>query len=150
VERNLTILIAEDSEDDAYFLRRAMEKIGWKNPVQILTDGGEVMDYLKGDGQYEDRSRYPFPSVMFIDIKMPRVNGFEVLKWLKEHEQCKVVPTIVFSSSDEPEDIERAYQLGANAYFVKPATADKLERMLRCAYDFWGLCAKPRVPVRCV
>jgi CheY-like chemotaxis protein len=150
VERNLTILIAEDSEDDAYFLRRAMEKIGWKNPVQILTDGGEVMDYLKGDGQYEDRSRYPFPSVMFIDIKMPRVNGFEVLKWLKEHEQCKVVPTIVFSSSDEPEDIERAYQLGANAYFVKPATADKLERMLRCAYDFWGLCAKPRVPVKCV
>jgi CheY-like chemotaxis protein len=150
VERNLTILIAEDSEDDAYFLRRAMEKIGWKNPVQMLTDGGEVMDYLKGDGQYEDRSRYPFPSVMFIDIKMPRVNGFEVLKWLKEHEQCKVVPTIVFSSSDEPEDIERAYQLGANAYFVKPATADKLERMLRCAYDFWGLCAKPRVPVKCV
>ena len=127
-----------------------MEKIGWRNPVQILTDGREVMDYLKGDGPYEDRSRYPFPSVMFIDIKMPRVNGFEVLKWLKEHQQCKVVPIIVFSSSDEPEDIERAYQLGANAYFVKPATADKLERMLRCAYDFWGLCAKPRVPVKCV
>ena len=87
MERNLTILIAEDSDDDAYFLRRAMEKIGWTNPVQILTDGGEVMDYLKGDGPYQDRSRYPFPSVMFIDIKMPRVNGFEVLKWLKEHEQ---------------------------------------------------------------
>ena len=150
MDRNLTILIAEDSQDDAFFLERAFRKIGLKNPVQILTDGAEVLDYLKAQGKYENRTEFPFPSVMFIDIKMPRVSGFEVLQWLKDHQECKVIPTIVFSSSEQPEDIERAYQLGANAYFVKPNSTEQLADLLRSAYDFWSRCAKPRVPVKCV
>ncbi len=150
MDRNLTILIAEDSEDDAFFLERAFRKIGLKNPVQILTDGAEVLDYLKGQGNYENRAEYPFPSVMFIDLKMPRVNGFEVLQWLMDHPDCKVIPTMVFSSSEQPEDVERSYQLGANAYFVKPNTAEQLADLLRCACDFWARCAKPRVPTQCV
>ena len=150
MDRNLTILIAEDSQDDAFFLERAFRKIGMKNPVQILTDGAEVLDYLNAKGKYENRTKYPFPSVMFIDIKMPRVNGFEVLQWLKDHQECRVIPTMVFSSSEQPEDIERAYQLGANAYFVKPNSTEQLADLLRCAYDFWARCAKPRVPVKCV
>jgi CheY-like chemotaxis protein len=150
LDRNLTILIAEDSQDDAFFLERAFRKIGLKNPVQILTDGAAVMDYLKAEGKYSNRSEYPFPSVMFIDVKMPRVNGFEVLQWLQCHQQCKVIPTMVFSSSEQPEDIERAYQLGANAYIIKPNTTTELEEILRSAHDFWSRCAKPRMPVKCV
>ena len=134
MDRNLTILIAEDSEDDAFFLERAFRKIGLKNPVQILTDGAAVMDYLKAEGKFKDRSEYPFPSVLFLDIKMPRVSGFEVLHWLKENEQCKIIPTMVFSSSEQPEDIERAYQLGVNAYIVKPNKAEDLEVILRSTY----------------
>ena len=118
--------------------------------MQILTDGAEVLDYLKAQGKYKNRTEYPFPSVMFIDIKMPRVNGFEVLQWLKDHQDCKVIPTMVFSSSEHPEDIERAYQLGANAYLVKPNSTEQLADLLRCAYDFWARCAKPRVPMKCV
>jgi CheY-like chemotaxis protein len=150
VDRNLTILIGEDSADDAFFLQRGFRKIGLTNPVQILTDGEEVIDYLRAEGKFENRSEFPFPSVLFLDIKMPRVTGFQVLEWLRDHEKCRVIPTIVFSSSSEPKDIERAYHLGANAYFVKPATLDELQLMLRSAYDFWSQCAKPRVPVKCV
>jgi CheY-like chemotaxis protein len=150
LDRNLTILIAEDSQDDAFFLERAFRKIGLKNPVQILTDGAAVIDYLKAEGKYSNRSDYPFPSVMFIDVKMPRVNGFDVLQWLQDHQQCKVIPTMVFTSSEQPEDIERAYQLGANAYIVKPNTTAELEEILRSAHDFWSRCAKPRTPVKCV
>ena len=149
MDRNLTILIAEDSEDDALFLERAFRKIGMKNAVQILTDGQEVLHYLRGSGKYEDRHEFPFPSVLFTDIKMPRVNGFEVLEWFRDHPECKVIPTIVFSSSAQPEDVEQAYKLGANAYFVKPTSLAELEDMLRYAYEFWARCAKPRVPVRC-
>jgi CheY-like chemotaxis protein len=150
MDRNLTILIAEDSEDDGLFLERAFRKIGMQNAVQILTDGQEVLDYLRGTGKYKDRREFPFPSVLFTDIKMPRVNGFQVLEWLRDHPECKVIPTIVFSSSAQPEDVEQAYKLGANAYFVKPASLAELEDMMRYAYEFWARCAKPRVPVQCL
>ena len=150
VNRNLTILIAEDGEDDAFFLRRAMRKLGWTNPVQILTDGGEVLNYLKGEGKHHDRAQFPFPSVLFMDIKMPRVNGFEVLQWLRDHPECKVIPVIMFSTSGRPEEVERAYQLGANAYIVKPTTNEELQEILRSTFDFWSHCAKPPVPAHCV
>lgn len=149
MDRNLTILVAEDTEDDAFFLRRAFRAIGMKNPVQILTDGDKVLDYLRGEAEFCDRAKYPFPSVLFLDIKMPRVDGFGVLEWLRDHQQCKVIPTIMFSSSEQPEDVERAYQLGANAYFVKPVSSAELEDMMRYAYEFWARCAKPRVPKYC-
>ena len=150
MDRNLTILIGEDSEDDGFFLKRGFRNIGLKNPVQILTDGAKVIDYLRGEGEFEDRANFPFPSVLFLDIKMPRVDGFQVLEWLRDHQQCKVIPTLMFSSSDQPEDVERAYQLGANAYLEKPASLAELEDILRDAYHFWARCAKPRVPVYCV
>ena len=150
MERNLTILIAEDGEDDALFLRRAMKKLGWANPVHILTDGGEVMKYLKGEEKYRDRSHFPFPSVLFMDIKMPRVSGFDVLQWLRDHPGCRIIPIIMFSGSALVEDVERAYQLGANAYIVKPMGLDDLTAILKSTFDFWSKCAKPRVPDFCV
>jgi CheY-like chemotaxis protein len=150
MDRNLTILIGEDSEDDAIFLERGFRKIGLKNPVQILTDGGLVMDYLKGEGKFQNRREFPFPSVLFLDIKMPRVDGFQVLEWLRDHDNCKVIPTMMFSSSDQPEEVERAYKLGVNAYLVKPHSYDELEDLLRHAYEFWARCAKPKVPVYCI
>src|SRR5688572_23431444 len=150
MDRNLTILVAEDTEDDALFLERGFRKAGLRNPLQILTDGTEVLKYLKAEGKYEDRQKYPFPSVFFTDIKMPKLSGFEVLQWLRDHPECRIIPTIVFSSSAEPEDVKRAYQIGANAYFVKPTTLGELEEMVRYAYEFWARCAKPPIPVKCV
>ena|SRR5215204_4661376 len=136
-----TILIAEDMEDDAVLLERAFNLIGLANPVKVLKDGAEVIDYLRGANGYGDRIQFPVPRVLFTDLKMPVVDGFELLAWLREHPQHAVVPTIVFSSSGEPEDVKRAYDLGAHAYLVKPCSSDELQKMMRRVYEFWALSA---------
>lgn len=138
-----TILVAEDTEDDALLLERALQRVGLQNPVQVVTDGEELLDYLRGEGRYADRDVYPLPRMLFTDLKMPRVDGFEVLAWIQEHPECAVVPTIVFSNSSNPQDIQRAYELGAHAYLVKPSEVSRLEEMLRVTYEFWATCAKP-------
>jgi CheY-like chemotaxis protein len=149
MDRNLTILIAEDSENDARLLEMAIRDLGMKNPVRLLDDGRKVIDYLKGSGEYEDRKAFPFPSVLFLDLKMPRIGGFEILHWLKEHPRCSIIPVMILSNSGLEEDVKKAYELGANAYFVKPATFEDLKRMLHAAFEFWSWCAKPPVPERC-
>ncbi len=145
MDRNLTILIAEDNEDYAVVLQHAIKANGWTNPVRILPDGGEVIRYLCGEGEYADRAIHPFPSVMFLDVKMPGATGFDVLRWVKEHPECSVLPTLMLSSSDEEGDVKLAYELGANGYFMKPATLNDLRKMLQAIYDFWAWSLKPRV-----
>jgi CheY-like chemotaxis protein len=144
VDRNLTILIAEDSEDYALILQSAIKSLGWKNPVRMVHDGKEAINYLSGAGQYADREAYPFPSVMFVDIKMPQANGFDVLRWIGDHPERSVVPTIMLSSSDDERDVRLAYELGASAYMMKPADTNDLKAMLQTAYDFWARCSKPK------
>jgi CheY-like chemotaxis protein len=145
----MTILVVEDSHADAFFLERAIRKLGLKNPLRILTDGGTALAYLKGEGKFHDRREFPSPSVLFLDIGTPQADGFELLGWLRDNPQCRIMPIMVFSGSEDPEDIERAYQLGASAYLVKPNTGEELVDLLRSAYDFWSRCAKPRLPATC-
>jgi CheY-like chemotaxis protein len=145
MDRNLTILVAEDSEDYALVLESAMKAIGWKNPIRILPNGTEVIAYLSGEGKYSDREAYPFPSVMFVDIRMPQADGFDVLRWVRKHPKCSVLPTMMLSSSDEQKDVQLAYELGANGYLVKPADINDLKAMLRAAYEFWAWCEKPNM-----
>ena len=149
MDRNLTVLIAEDNEDDAFLLERAFRSIGLKNPIQIVADGEQVIAYLQGADKFADRQNYPFPSVVFLDLKMPRKDGFDVLEWLRDHPECHVMPTMIFSSSSDPADITRAYQFGANAYLVKPGSMPELEVFLKRAFDFWATCAKPPLPQSC-
>jgi CheY-like chemotaxis protein len=144
VDRHLTILIAEDSEDYALILQSMIKALGWKNPIRMVHDGKEAINYLSGDGQYADREAYPLPSVMFIDIKMPQANGFDVLRWIRDHPERSVVPTIMLSSSDDERDVRLAYELGASAYAVKPADTNDLKAMLQAAYNFWEWCEKPK------
>jgi CheY-like chemotaxis protein len=145
VDRNLTILIAEDNEDYALILQHAIKANGWTNPVRILPNGSEVIRYLSGEGEYADRGSYPFPSVMFLDVKMPGATGFDVLRWVREHPDCSVLPTMMLSSSDDEGDVKLAYELGANGYFVKPATLNDLKHMLQAIYGFWHWTLKPKV-----
>jgi CheY-like chemotaxis protein len=144
VDRNLTILLAEDDENYARRLKRALEANGWKDPIQTVPNGREAIEYLQGEDKYADRETYAFPSVMFLDIKMPRATGFDVLRWVKEHPQCSVLPTMMLTSSGEEKDIKLAYALGANAYFTKPARIDDLKRLLQVACEFWHLSARPK------
>ena len=86
------------------------------------------------------------PSVMFLDVKMPGATGFDVLRWVREHPECSVLPTLMLSSSDDENDVKLAYELGANGYFAKPATLNDLKNILQVTYAFWALALKPKVP----
>lgn len=137
------ILIAEDDENDAHLLRRTLKKIGVSMPIQIVEDGEEAIEYLSGMGQYTDRDIYPFPSVVVTDIKMPRKNGFDVLRWLKKHPDCAIIPVVVWTSSNQESDILKAYQLGANCYVQKPNSAAGWEETIALIFKFWDACQKP-------
>ena len=141
----LPILIAEDDEDEALLLGHALKAIGVANPVLMVDNGEHVIAYLKGEGQFADRATFPLPAVLITDLKMPAVGGFELLEWLRHHPHFAIIPTLVFSNSAEPQDVQRAYALGANAYLVKPPEMEQLEALMRTTFEFWALCA--RVPL---
>lgn len=146
---NQHILIGEDNEDDVFILQRALQKAGISNPTHICADGEEVISYLKAEGRYADRQKYDFPRMLLLDLKMPRLTGFDVLRWLGGHPDCAVIPTMVLTSSREPRDIQEAYRLGANAYLVKPASFEDLQQILVCMSSFWNCCELPELPPKC-
>lgn len=149
MDRDLTILIIEDDPNDVLLLKKALSRAGIKDPIQVVTDGGQAIRYLQGDDEYGDRLQFPFPSVIFTDLKMPRMSGFDVLQWLRTHPECSVIPLIILTASRMDEDVRRAYQMGANAYLVKPSSIEELQEMVRTAYEFWSWCEKPNVGGRC-
>jgi CheY-like chemotaxis protein len=146
---DLPILVAEDNDDEALLLEHALKAVGISNPVMIVSSGEHVIAYLKGQRQFANRAAFPVPGVLITDLNMPGLNGFELLEWLRDHPQFAIIPTLVFSNSSEPRDIRRAYELGANAYLVKPRTMEQLEAMMRMTFDFWNFCARtPAAPGR--
>ena len=133
----LSILIAEDEEDDALLLQHAFEKAASEVPLHIVQNGKQVLDYLKGDFPFDDRSAHPMPSLLLLDLKMPLMDGFEVLEWLRAHPEFRRLVVVVFSGSDQPVDIERACALGAVRYLVKPPKPTDLLQMVRTVEKFW-------------
>ena len=131
-----TILLVEDEENDVFFFRHAMKKEGAVNPLQVASDGQEAIDYLQGVGKFADRAQFPLPGLILLDLKLPFVMGLDVLRWIR-HQSGLAPIVVILSSSSEAEDIAAAYRLGANAYLVKPAEANKLGAMVRAINDFW-------------
>jgi CheY-like chemotaxis protein len=125
------ILVADDDENDIFFLCRALERAGLRNPLIITHDGQEVIDYLGGAAPYADRARHPLPGLLLLDLKMPRMNGFEVLAWMEAHPEFNELPVVVFSSSSQEEDIRKARQLGADEYQIKPSDFYKLVQLVQ-------------------
>ena len=129
------ILLVEDDLDDQFFMQVALEKAGIRNALHIVNDGRAAIAYLAGEGPYADREQFPLPTVLFLDLKMPYVNGFEVLDWMRGrgHEFATIV-IVVLTSSPEERDHTRAYQLGARTYLIKPPTREML-------LDIWEMLA---------
>jgi CheY-like chemotaxis protein len=142
-DANYTILLVEDEENDATLLKMAFKKNSILNPVQWVKDGLEAIAYLNGDGIFDDRVRYPFPEVLILDLKMPRMGGLELLSWIRDHPKFKVIPTLIMSSSRQDPDIDKAYALGANTYLIKPSSFTELTDMIKLAHDYWALSVKP-------
>ena len=126
-----TILIAEDEDDEAFLLERALKKAAISNPVLRVKNGDEVIEYLSGSGCYGDRSQYPMPIIVLLDLNMPKKSGFEVLEWIRQQSSLKALAVDVFSGSSRNEDIEKALRLGANLYLKKPITVNELDELLR-------------------
>ena len=132
-----TILIVDDDENDIFFAKRAFTEINVHCTFQILKNGQETVDYLAGHGEYANREKFPLPMMILMDLKMPIMDGFQVLAWLRGRPGIKVIPTIVFSSSDLPTDITRAYELGANSFISKPVSFDSLVEVMKVIRRYW-------------
>lgn len=130
------ILLVEDSEDDVFFMTRAFKAAGLVTPLARVENGEKAIDYLAGRPPYDDRARFPFPSLVLLDLKMPFVSGFEVLRWVRS-QYCPKVPVIVFTTSSQERDVETAYELGANAYIVKPDHAEECSDLAALIKRFW-------------
>jgi CheY-like chemotaxis protein len=148
LQKDRPVLIAEDEPNDAFLLETALKRIPIPTKFHMVQDGQEVIDYLSGQGRFSNRSEFLFPSILFLDLKMPRMNGLEVLKWIKSHPETKVIPTIIFSSSALERDVWESYELGANSYLVKPTSFEELARRMHIALEFWSICALPELPHR--
>lgn len=129
------ILHVEDDSDDAFIVRRALEKAASIYAVHQITDGEKAIDYLDGVAPYDQRDQYPFPDAILLDLKLPRKDGFEVLAWARSRENLKDIPIVVLTSSDRPEDLRRANALGVTAYLNKSISCrnviDLLETLLK-------------------
>lgn len=132
------ILLVEDNEDDAFFMKQALKDAEILNPLQVAEDGQQAVDYLAGAGKFADRQKYPLPMVVFLDLKLPLKSGHEVLQWIRAQPQFQKLIVIVLTSSNEPVDLNRSYQLGANSFVVKPPTPVQLLE-LADAFKLWWL-----------
>src|SRR5882724_10527721 len=116
MQRSLSILVAEDLPEDAEILRLAFLSAGVNVPLHFVKDGVEAIEYLKGEQHFGDRSKHPLPTLLLLDLKMPRLDGFDVLDWLRLQPGLRRLLVVVLTSSDMPDDVNRAYELGANSY----------------------------------
>lgn len=126
-----TILLVEDNEDDVFIMRNVFKKAAMTNPLQVARDGEQAIGYLKGEGSYGDRHKFPLPVIVLMDLNMPKKNGLEVLKWIREHPSLNTLTVHMLTASSLPSDIELAARLGANAYLIKPGKLDELLEIVK-------------------
>src|SRR3954470_15226372 len=134
-----TILQVEDDPNDAFFFQHAMDRLKAANPVRVVTDGQEAIDYLSGVGKFANREKFPLPDLMLLDLKLPHVMGLEVLKWIRQDAGLDLVVLLLTASAEEV-DIAAAYRLRANAFLVKPSEANKMFDLVKAIRDFWLTC----------
>ncbi len=144
MDERATILVVEDDANDLFFLKRAFSGVQSKCLMQAVGDGAEAIDYLRGVDDYSDRKQFPLPALILMDLKMPRVDGFEFLSWLRREPGLKLIPVIVLSSSNLPRDVKRAYELGANSFVVKAQDNTSLPETLQTLATYWlEICEIP-------
>ncbi len=131
------VLYVEDDPNDMRLMRYAWARVGVQNPLQIVPDGEEAVRYLSGRGRYGNRTEHPMPMLMLMDLKLPKMSGFDVLKWLRSQPELQALRVIVLSSSRLPPDIGAAHALRINAYLVKPALFDEWVAMVDTLKESW-------------
>ena len=131
------IFIIEDSHSDSIVLQACLRQIGVINPIKTVSDGVQAIAYLEGTFLYSDRARYPVPTVIFLDLKLPRVDAHDFLHWLRAHPQLNGVFAVVLSSTSDLDLIRQAYEHGANWFLAKPFSAAELEHLAQSYPALW-------------
>jgi CheY-like chemotaxis protein len=134
---NRAILLVEDNEDDVFLMKRALKGARVMNDLYVVEDGQAAQDYLAGANKFADRSAYPLPAVVFLDLKLPLISGHDVLAWIRRRKEFDSLVVIVLTSSNEAWDVSRCYALGANSYVVKPPTTEQLEELAKAFKWYW-------------
>ena len=133
----MVILLVEDREDDILLIRRALSQANVRNPLHVVREGEEAVAYLQGEGRYAQRDEYPLPDLILLDLKMPRFDGFELLQWIRRQPGLKGLRVVVLTSSEDIFDVNKAYELGANSFLVKPLEFINFPAMMRTLGSFW-------------
>jgi two-component system response regulator len=139
----IEVLLVEDSSSDAEMTIRALRKNNLANRLLHLTDGAEALDFLFAEGKYSDREMENSPRVILLDLKMPKINGKEVLQRIKSDARTKNIPVVVLTSSREDPDIKECYSLGVNGYVVKPVEFDKFHKAISNLGLYWMIVNEP-------
>jgi CheY-like chemotaxis protein len=139
VNNQFTVLLAEDDPNDRRLFQLALRRN--QKPIQVheVADGMEVIQYLKGEGKFEDRAKFPLPNLLILDLKMPRMTGLEVLHWLRHRPEFARLCTVMLSGSGLDKDVAEAYQLGVNSYFRKPNDFNHFIKVLNAIFEYWLL-----------
>lgn len=140
-----TILVVDDDENDQVLIKRAFRSADVEGPLHTVGDGAEAIQYFMGEGKFADRETYAYPTFVMTDLKMPRVDGFGVLEFLKGNPEWAVIPTVVFTASQDDDDIKKAYMLGASSYHVKPCEAAAFRKLIATLNSYWLSCEVPEV-----
>lgn len=135
--KEIVILLVEDNPTDVKITKRAFKQSNLKNSLYVIRDGKEALDFLYHKGEYADESKAPRPDLILLDIKLPRVNGIDVLKRLKTDPDLKRIPITMLTISDSNKDITRAYDLGVNSYITKPVDFDKFVEAMKTHHFYW-------------
>ena len=144
--KSLTVLVAEDDEDDRNFIRKAWDKSGITHDLRFVEDGEELMDYLHNRDKYADYQRYPAPGLILLDLNMPRKDGREALKEIKADPHLRVIPIVALTTSRAEEDVLRTYDLGVNSFITKPVTFSALVNIMQTLEKYWfDIVELPRV-----
>jgi len=134
-----TVLYAEDEPSDIFFLEHAFQTLGLRHPIQGVRDGQEAIDYLAGNDPFADRDQYPSPCLALLDINMPLRSGLEVLEWIRQQPNLRSMPVLMLTSSSHPADIEKARNLRADDYILKPSNPMHLVQLVKSIHDRWLL-----------
>jgi CheY-like chemotaxis protein len=140
-----TILVAEDNDDHIILIKRAFQQARFLNPIQVVGDGAEAIAYLNGDGKYANRTEYPLPRLLLLDLKMPNKNGFEVMEWIRTQPALRYLKIVVLTTTDRVFDVQRAYELGASSFLVKPLDFREFVQLGSSLKGFWIWSSDPNV-----
>ncbi|MDO9510512.1 MAG: response regulator [Bacteroidales bacterium] len=131
------ILLVEDDLNDVLLIKRAFKKSNIANPLYVVNDGQTAIDYLLGEGEYNNRKMYPLPVLILLDLKLPKKSGFEVLDIIKNSTELKKIPVVVLTSSNQKKDVDLAYTKGVNSYLLKPVEFEQLSELVKTLNMYW-------------